>query len=378
MTVTPPRASTLAVLVVVATATHAQSQEGVLRGHVEARIGVVDGEWEYLFENIESLTRDAAGRIYVGDSGTQEVRVFSTGGEYLFSVGRPGEGPGEFHASQICGLSFDREGRLWVNSRDAYKVFNIQGDAAEYSQAVFPPANSTMCVNPMFAGPTGLTLAVLIAGKAPEHVRMEPNGTVHSRVPITAFQGKAALKWPLMKWRHHDGSMRTAPIEPPFAVRSLVAHAPDGAFAHVITREYRVTIFDADGHEIREIRRDLRGPEVTPGEARRENERLERMRQNFASLDPDFPSWEMPERKPPIYNMWYDEQGRLWVHLWPGESDEVQRAHVYDGNGAPLFTAEWPCRINISLGGVKGDIALGVERLEFDVQRVVVIKFDEQ
>ena len=69
------------------------------------------------------------------------------------------------------------------------------------------------------------------------------------------------------------------------------------------------------------------------------------------------------------------EDGRLWVRLAWAEADEVLRAHVYDPDGEILFTAEWPRGIDLTLGGVSGDVALGVQRMEFDVQRVVRLRF---
>ena len=48
-----------------------------------------------------------------------------------------------------------------------------------------------------------------------------------------------------------------------------------------------------------------------------------------------------------------------------------------DRQGEQLFTAEWLRRINLSHGGVAGDMALGAERLSLDVRRVVLIRFLE-
>jgi hypothetical protein len=50
----------------------------------------------YLFGSIRGLDVDAAGRIYVVDGQTREVRVFSPAGAHLRTMGRAGGGPGEF------------------------------------------------------------------------------------------------------------------------------------------------------------------------------------------------------------------------------------------------------------------------------------------
>jgi outer membrane protein assembly factor BamB len=50
----------------------------------------------YLFYRPTDIEADAEGRIYVADSGNTRVQVFDAGGEYLRTLGRQGQGPGEF------------------------------------------------------------------------------------------------------------------------------------------------------------------------------------------------------------------------------------------------------------------------------------------
>ncbi|WP_419942980.1 6-bladed beta-propeller [Candidatus Palauibacter sp.] len=375
----------------------ADGQQRTLRGEIDLTIGVIEGEPEYLFEDIGGLTRDADGRIYVGDSGAREVRVYGPDGRYLFQVSGPGEGPGEFSRG-TCGILFDPDGHLWVNAWDSYKVFDVLEDRANYVREVPPPderrqvmaegnrpiatAGGTICVNPMFAGPTGLTLATdsVSVGERDEllhhrqHAIIESSGAVGTRITLLE-RDLGATNWPVAVWRHPDHGRREMGVQPPFASRNIWVHTPDARSAHLYTREYLVQLFTEEGDVWREIRRDIPGPLITEAEARRERERLEAMRRAFRDMLIDFPSIEMPERKPPVGDMWYDEDGRLWVRLAWAEADEVLRAHVYDPDGALLFTAEWPRGIDLTLGGVSGDVALGVQRMEFDVQRVVRLRF---
>lgn len=59
-------------------------------------IGVVEGPDALLFQRIVSVARDGEGRLVVADAGWGEIRVFDAGGEHVLTVGREGEGPGEF------------------------------------------------------------------------------------------------------------------------------------------------------------------------------------------------------------------------------------------------------------------------------------------
>jgi hypothetical protein len=55
-----------------------------------------DGVLETEFHRVAGAVRLAGGEIAVADGGTNQVRYFSPGGEYLRAFGRPGDGPGEF------------------------------------------------------------------------------------------------------------------------------------------------------------------------------------------------------------------------------------------------------------------------------------------
>ena len=49
-----------------------------------------------MFGRVAQVVQDRWGRIFVLDRGNAEVRVFSPEGQYLFTIGKAGEGPGEF------------------------------------------------------------------------------------------------------------------------------------------------------------------------------------------------------------------------------------------------------------------------------------------
>ncbi|UCG87555.1 MAG: hypothetical protein JSW71_03135 [Gemmatimonadota bacterium] len=61
----------------------------------ELRIGAMEGDPEYLFGRIGSVSADSRGRIFVLDAQAQHVRVYSAAGRYEATVGGPGAGPGE-------------------------------------------------------------------------------------------------------------------------------------------------------------------------------------------------------------------------------------------------------------------------------------------
>jgi len=61
------------------------------------RIGGDDDE--EIFGVITAIIADDAGNLYMLDSQLNEIKVYSANGEYLRTIGREGEGPGEFRGA---------------------------------------------------------------------------------------------------------------------------------------------------------------------------------------------------------------------------------------------------------------------------------------
>ncbi|MEP6835400.1 MAG: 6-bladed beta-propeller [Gemmatimonas sp.] len=59
------------------------------------------------FLRITGMTRTATGNIIIANSGTNELRVFSSAGKFVKSFGRRGAGPGEFQSMRWVGKNGD-------------------------------------------------------------------------------------------------------------------------------------------------------------------------------------------------------------------------------------------------------------------------------
>jgi hypothetical protein len=92
-------------------ATPAEGQAEIVLEELWRLGGVTDEEGE-LFGVVSSVFRDDQGGFYLLDSQLNEVKVYSPDGEFIRSIGRPGEGPGEFqNTGDACLLS---DGRIAV------------------------------------------------------------------------------------------------------------------------------------------------------------------------------------------------------------------------------------------------------------------------
>jgi hypothetical protein len=93
-------------------------------------IGDVDTDDENLaFNEPLDIAVDEAGCVYILDSGNQRIQVCGPDGRFVRTIGRRGQGPGEFAGPNA--LDMDAEGRLHVldGRQQRIQVFNAQGEA---------------------------------------------------------------------------------------------------------------------------------------------------------------------------------------------------------------------------------------------------------
>jgi hypothetical protein len=74
----------------------ARAIDTFVAGEPDVSIGVVKGEAPYLFSAVSDATRQEDGTIVVANCSSGEVRWFDDEGRFIRSVGRRGQGPGEY------------------------------------------------------------------------------------------------------------------------------------------------------------------------------------------------------------------------------------------------------------------------------------------
>ncbi len=79
----------------------------------ELAIGAEYGEEEYMFGNRVYFNVDVDGNFYVDDWDKKCIRKFDPDGNYLLTIGRPGQGPGEFQ--NVWLPRFDKDHNLYVS-----------------------------------------------------------------------------------------------------------------------------------------------------------------------------------------------------------------------------------------------------------------------
>jgi hypothetical protein len=94
----------------------------------ELSIGVAAGAEEYMFQNAWEVVVDNNERIFVSDRRAFHIKVFDKFGKYVKTIGRKGQGPGEF--SQISSIQITPRNELMIYERMGFKLtfFSLDGD----------------------------------------------------------------------------------------------------------------------------------------------------------------------------------------------------------------------------------------------------------
>lgn len=348
------------------------------RGVVELSIGDVDGPEAEVFGRIGGLAADPAGRIFVAAHQASEIRVFSPEGAHLFTFGRRGAGPAEVDGP--CCLAFGPNGNLWVrdNGNARYNGFEVFPDSVR-AAITLPIRHSAANMWAPLTFDAGGRLVDVGMRRDPESGRAQivrfhrdSSGAALDTIPIPEPPADRLGLFTVSRGTESGGAMFY--LYQPHGPRHLHAHAPGGGWARAVSSEYRVEWHLRTGEAIVIEREGEVGPELTPGERERAEARIESEREQLGLARRDIP-YDVPERKPPLSALYFDDRGRLWVELSVTAGHDRQ-ADVYGPDGALLAHHTWPAAVQLDPpGSVQGDVALGIERDELGVESVVRLRF---
>lgn len=325
------------------------------------------------FGRVAGLTQDAAGRIYVADHQAGEIRVFSPDGQHLFSFGGTGAGPGEL-ASPCC-IAWAPDGSLWVRDggNHRYSAFQV-GD----SSAIFVSSRRMAHTDGSYFAPvTFTTEGDLIdvghrvnASGEHELVRfvIDSGGAVSEAGSLVRTSAEVLGGHTVTR---KEGAVKFF-LYQPFSARDLVTHGPGERWAHVITSAYDIILRQGDSR--RSIVGTAASPRLSPEERASAVDRMEADAARVG-IPIDRLPYGVPDSKPPIQAIFFDEGGRLWVE--PSQSDGFPRiADVWGTDGTLERRVQWPEDVTLTLPGSVGErSALGIRRDSLDVEYVVRLTF---
>ncbi|HSH45154.1 MAG TPA: 6-bladed beta-propeller [Longimicrobiales bacterium] len=332
----------------------------------EARIGTLDGDGPDMFGQIMSLAVDPAGRVYVLEGQAQEVRVFDADGAHVRTFGRSGGGPGEF--GRALRLDLGPDGNIWV------------ADPQNNRLSVFDTAGTYLDGHTMAGGFTIIPWPGRFddAGRYYYPVPLPSEGEFwiglsvydSTMTPVdTLTPPEDPVEREYFEMRQGDNGFFRSSI--PFSGGFQTRLSPRGTYWGLVTDEYRLTEFGADGDTIRTTTRPYDPVPVTEADMEQARENLSWFLEQGGEAD-----WsKVPDVKPGARGFAFDDQGNVWV--WPVTAGvrEGSVLDVFDETGRYLGPVSTSVALALQPAPVfVGDVVYGVTTSELDVPYVVRLR----
>ena len=346
-------------------------------GAIDLEIGDIDGDDPYLFSSIPDIAADERGRVIVADRQSLEIRVFGPQGDFVFRFGGPGEGPGEFE--DLCCMEFAPDGELWVRESARYSAFVLLADGAEHQRVVRTPHPGHVGLRDPFS--FDMAGDLVSVGPVPgddgprldARFRVGADGVVDTVVMADAErQSTSQATVPFERVAAGGFTARgIAYLHKPFGPQWEHAHANGGTWAEMITSDYSINLHHPDGTVSVIEGPMLEGPPLTEDDRAWAQRRMDGERDR-AEID-DHP-FDIPDRKPPLADIFFDRTGRLWVVKTLPEGATMREADVWDGTTL-VAHYRWPSRIRSSPTWATESALYGVTADSLGVQRAARVRF---
>lgn len=330
--------------------------QDTVRARVTATIGENSPTTPFLIGEISGIAIDDAGRTYVSDMKEPRLLIFGPTGKHLATIGRKGQGPGEFTAP--TGPVLGPDGALYV--RDMEKVHRFArvaatGLATQFDRFFEGP--------PMAPWMSKLPSAIDRQGRFhfPREVGMQ-DGLTHNSYWRYTLDGKRAdtIGVPLQPttrsaWASVMVSPGTGRIVKgvnvvPFHPMPVWTVSPAGTVISGPADRYEFTETDPLGKVLRRIARDV-APTKIPAAERAES--LKALKRRIDSLavplaqvrgaSDEVKALKLPENYPFYRSVFAAPDGALWVRRWsPPAQQRVSLFDVFTPAGAYHHTVTLP------------------------------------
>jgi len=273
----------------------------------ELTIGEAEGREEYLFENLWWIVVDDKDRIFIseGAGNRAHIKVFNSSGDYLMTIGRRGEGPGEFN--QIANIQITPENELMVHDRYARRLtfFSLDGDYLR-----------TALLKEIQA----FRIKVNSMGNYLVRTIDFDSATFRAATELKIYSSDLAFIRTIVKDKFWSTE---APLQPYMAAKFL----PSDLIICGFRESYEFQILDSEGKTVRKVLKDYSPIKISDSE------------KEIRGITKE----ETPKYFPAFEDFSLDEEGRLFVKTYERHEDgELFLYDVFDSEGRYIIKTQLP------------------------------------
>lgn len=278
----------------------------------DLKIGKPDDP-NYLFYRVRGLDVDKDGNIYVADMSNFRIQKFDKTGKYLLTIGRKGQGPGEFDLPTTVHIE-EKTGNILVQDQ-AYTIEIFAADGK--------PIRSMRLEN-AFRG-----FSITSDGTIVALMTVTSGTTANHRLARISPEGKAAQVYVDVPYTMHIEQVAggTMSVTTGHELAIQFDRIGGDSFVNGYSKEYSFSIIDIAGKPLLRFTKEEPAPKFTSKEKAR------------------FKRIPIPENKPYFYALFTDDMGRIYVqrnNTWAEEGDIRKEIDVFSRDGYFLYRTKLP------------------------------------
>ncbi len=281
----------------------------------------------YLFYQVWDVKADDEGSIYVLDAGAHNIKKYDGQGKHLQTIGRQGQGPGEFERPVT--LCFDKNGNIYVIQMRKVQVFDKKGVYRKSIPLSFfvmdfaPDGEGNIIVTGRIRTESIHNMGVLIIG---------PDGEIIKKV--AEFPGIPI---------HETGTTISHEYSPYVRFSAM----GNKGIIYGYNLEYKLYCVDWSGENILIIEKNE--PQHAVGR-REKNKIIETLQKNIAlaelrwSKDVIEKMANVPRSRPFFNGILVDDKGRIYVKKLKSVLDDSKAIDydIFSSDGYYLYTTQLP------------------------------------
>ena len=287
---------------------------------------VIGGEEEsedYIFERLIDFTVDEKGNIYLLDFSACSVFIFDSEGNYLRTVGRKGQGPGEF--TYPIAISSINPDTFFVaqSNPNRFSFFNFKGEYLRDFSLNFMGS---------FAKAKMFEEGSILFSKS-EFQMGEKKPSMKLSLNLIDFIGEN--KKSLFQTEREMNFLNTKKFSQKDTPIIFWCYDETGNIYVVDDMfDYRIKVLDQQGKLVKVIQKKFKPLKKTKEEQEQEIQKFDEAMKR-TGVDAGF-KYEPDKTKPIISQIFTDDLNRFWVNTLEGASESGMAFDIFDNNGKYL------------------------------------------
>jgi hypothetical protein len=277
----------------------------------------------YYFPKGAGLSVDEEGNLYVCDLGNKRVQMYDRSGKYVRTIGRQGQGPGEYmFPIQVL---FGAEGDLYVWAPPQIIIYGHDGT---FKKRVVIKAYAS----PIFVDPERTVFAA-------KHPFLEPGGPKHSIVQLDV---DGSVDRTIAEFRGELAEDQKVIVSHWYCNGTVSSPVTDELFCYGFSGEYKIYVADSEGRTTLIITKDEK-PHAISGKEKDETRKSGVSAWSGSTQKPE-DDIVFPDHRPFFGTILNDDAGCFYVVRFNSilEKDAPSSVDVFSNKGIYLYKMTWP------------------------------------